>query len=256
LGGIYAKGSTAPSANYRTAGEKVWDARAAIEKLLLLLSGTQKKVSQSMKHVVLLGDSIFDNRAYVGDGPDVITQLQEKLSDWRASLLAVDGSMTRNVREQIVLLPDDASHLILSIGGNDALNSANVLNHPAFSTSEALLQLASKGDQFEYDYRKMLDDILMLKLPTALCTIYYPRMPELEYQRLAVTGLTIFNDCIIRVAFAAGLPLIDLRFVCNEDGDYANPIEPSVQGGEKITGVIKQLLLKHDFEQNRTSVFI
>ncbi len=31
----------------------------------------------AMKHVVLLGDSIFDNKAYVGDGPDVITQLSD-----------------------------------------------------------------------------------------------------------------------------------------------------------------------------------
>ena len=28
-----------------------------------------------MKHIVLLGDSIFDNAAYVEGGPDVITQL-------------------------------------------------------------------------------------------------------------------------------------------------------------------------------------
>src|SRR5690349_5483722 len=31
------------------------------------------------RHVVLLGDSIFDNAAYVGGGPDVITQLRAAL---------------------------------------------------------------------------------------------------------------------------------------------------------------------------------
>ena len=34
--------------------------------------------SQAM-NVVLLGDSIFDNKAYVGDGPDVIKQLSAAL---------------------------------------------------------------------------------------------------------------------------------------------------------------------------------
>jgi hypothetical protein len=48
-----------------------------------------------MGHVVLLGDSIFDNAAYVRGGPDVVKQLRAKLPlDWRASLVAVDGAVT------------------------------------------------------------------------------------------------------------------------------------------------------------------
>jgi hypothetical protein len=34
------------------------------------------------------------------------------------------------------------------------------------------------------------------------------------------------------------LTLIDLRLVCDEDTDFANPIEPSVHGGAKIARVI------------------
>src|SRR5919198_237854 len=48
-----------------------------------------------MGHVVLLGDSIFDNAAYVGGGPDVVRQLRAVLpSDWRATLNALDGAVT------------------------------------------------------------------------------------------------------------------------------------------------------------------
>ena len=51
-----------------------------------------------MKHVVLLGDSIFDNQAYVNGGPDVITQLNAILpQDWKATLLAIDGNITTDV---------------------------------------------------------------------------------------------------------------------------------------------------------------
>ncbi len=81
--------------------------------------------------------------------------------------------------------------------------------------------------------------ILGLKKPTALCTVYYPRMEQAVYQNLAVAALASFNDVIIRQAFLNGLPLIDLRFVCNEDADYANAIEPSVQGGFKIARIIE-----------------
>lgn len=198
-----------------------------------------------MSHVVLLGDSIFDNAAYVGGGPDVITQLRTVLpNEWKATLLAVDGSMTFNVTRQLERLPVDATHLILSIGGNDAINNSDILNQSAHSTADALTQLANIADQFEFDYQSMLRAVLALKLPTTVCTIYYPRFPDAEVQRLSVTALTIFNDCIIRTSVANRLPLIDLRLVCDENGDYANPIEPSVQGGAKISTTIKTLLLK------------
>jgi hypothetical protein len=40
-----------------------------------------------MPHVVLLGDSIFDNSAYTGGGPDVVTQLRHIIpGGWVASL--------------------------------------------------------------------------------------------------------------------------------------------------------------------------
>jgi lysophospholipase L1-like esterase len=210
-----------------------------------------------MSQVVLLGDSIFDNAAYVGNGPDVIQQLRVQLpADWNATLLAVDGSMTFNVSRQLDRLSADATHLILSIGGNDAINNADILQRSATSTADALNQLASAADQFEHDYHEMLRAVLSRNIPTAICTIYYPCFPDADVQRLSVTALTIFNDCIIRAAVANGLPLIDLRLICNDEGDYANPIEPSVQGGEKISAAIKSLVMEHDFTQKRTAVFV
>ena len=48
-----------------------------------------------MPHLVLIGDSIFDNAAYTGGGPDVVSQVRGLLAPgWEATLLAVDGSTT------------------------------------------------------------------------------------------------------------------------------------------------------------------
>ena len=81
-----------------------------------------------MNHIVLLGDSIFDNATYVKGGPAVIQQLQAKLPDgWNATLCAVDGSMVQDVQGQLSRLPKDATHLVLSAGGNNALRQ---LQHP------------------------------------------------------------------------------------------------------------------------------
>lgn len=211
-----------------------------------------------MGHAILLGDSIFDNAAYVGAGdPDVARQLQEQLPrGWQATLLAVDGSVIRSVRTQLERLPADASHLILSVGGNDALGYARLLEAPARSMAEALTTLARAGEDFERAYQLMLEDTLSRRLPAAVCTIYNPRFAEAQRQKLAVTALCIFNDAIIRAAFAHGLPLIDLRLICNDERDYANPIEPSARGGAKIAAAIKRVVTEHDFSRGRTEVFV
>jgi hypothetical protein len=48
----------------------------------------------------------------------------------------------------------------------------------------------------------------------------------------------LFNDVIVRVAVEHHASVIDLRLVCNESADYANPIEPSGPGGLKIARAI------------------
>lgn len=193
-----------------------------------------------MAHVVLLGDSIFDNAAYVRGGPDVVRQLQDRLpTGSRASLLAVDGAVARGVARQLERLPADATHLVVSAGGNDALGASGVLREGVRSVAEAVTRLAAIGEEFARSYAAMLDEVLARGLPTAVCTVYDANYPEPE-GRITVTALAVFNDVITRAAFARGLPLIDLRLICDEPGDYANPIEPSVQGGAKIADAIAQ----------------
>ncbi len=209
-----------------------------------------------VSHVVLLGDSIFDNAAYVAAGaPDIVRQVRQRLPyGSKATLAAVDGSKTRDVRGQLKYLPMEATHLVVSVGGNDALHSSDFLAAPARSTAEALLGLADIAEEFERGYLAMLAGVLARGLPTAICTVYYPRFPDAALQRMAVAALTVFNDCIIRAAFAHSLPLLDLRSVCTEEGDYANPIEPSARGGEKIARAIVEAV-EHGFAGGRSEVF-
>lgn len=188
-----------------------------------------------MSHIVLLGDSVFDNGVYVGNGPDVVRQLREILpAGWRVSMVAVDGAKIADVQAQLPELPADASHLAVSIGGNDALRDSDVLNEPVRSVTEALHKVAAVRDAFRTDYRAMLDAVLGRKLPLAVCTIYDPRFTDALQRRIGATALAVLNDAITREAFARDVALIDLRVLCDNDEDFANPIEPSVQGGAKI----------------------
>jgi lysophospholipase L1-like esterase len=196
-----------------------------------------------MGHIILLGDSIFDNGVYVPGQPDVVKQLRAVLpSGWTASLLAVDGAVTRSVASQLPRIPRDATHLVLSVGGNDALGESHILGSPARTVGEAVMMLAEAQERFTRNYADMLDELLGLGLPTALCTIY-DTPASAPNHRIIRTALALFNDVITRAAFGNGLSLIDLRLICSEDKDYANPIEPSAKGGEKIARVIAGLIV-------------
>jgi lysophospholipase L1-like esterase len=210
----------------------------------------------SRGHVVLLGDSIFDNKAYVDDGPDVIAQLRAALpSGWTATLAAVDGSTTVDIARQMERIPDDATHLVVSAGGNDALGHRDFLEGKASTVGDVLGTLAKFRAAFAQNYRAMLDAVHARKLPTAICTIYDPNYDEPAVQRAAVSGLAVFNDAITRAAFARGLPLIDLRLIFDDGADYANPIEPSSKGGAKIAKVITEVVTSHDFRLPRSVVY-
>jgi hypothetical protein len=101
----------------------------------------------------------------------------------------------------------------------------------------------------------MLDDVLRLDRPTAICTIYDVRFPDPVFREAALTALTLLNDVITREAGSRGLPLLDLRTLFNEDADFANPIEPSAQGGEKLAKAILQVVEEHQPSRPRSSIF-
>ena len=192
-----------------------------------------------MTHVVLLGDSIFDNRSYTGAEPDVVTHLRALLPrDARATLAAVDGATTRSMMEQLAEIPGDATHLVVSVGGNDALGHMDLLRTPAALTADPLRHLGERVDRFEASYRSAVQPVLDFGLPVTLCTIYNGALDDRSEAARARIALMLFNDVIIRVAIEHHASLIDLRLVCCETTDYANPIEPSGPGGMKIAKAI------------------
>jgi hypothetical protein len=150
------------------------------------------------------------------------------------SLNARDGSGVRDLYGQLDRIPTEASHIVVSAGGNDALGEAAFLEESAASVAEVMAKLADVREQFGARYHSMLDAVLDRSLPTAVCTIYFSASATADCGR-----------CTCRVqrrdharAFSRHTVLIDLRLICAVDDDFANPIESSVQRGEKIARAI------------------
>ena len=227
-----------------------------------------------MKHIVLLGDSIFDNRSYVNpnelDVPNQLRSLVDK--DCKVTNLAVDGHVTRHIHNQLNNLPSDATHLFISVGGNDGLGHLSIFNEPVDTIGDALQKMFLIGETFKKEYSSMLDNVLTYKLPTTVCNIYYPRffsnslervvsyLPMMvdgeKLQQMTMAAETIFNDIIMFEVFKRNLPLIDLRILCDDDKDFANPIEPSCIGGLKIAKVINKIVDVHSFDSNACGVYL
>jgi hypothetical protein len=192
-----------------------------------------------MPHIALLGDSVFDNGRYVPGEPDTCTRLRSLLPPaWKVTLCAVDGHTAADLAHQIPRVPADATHLALSLGGNDALGYTYLLDTPITHPAELLLPLADALDDFERDYRAALQNLLVLGLPLVVCTVYNANFQKPGLARCVRVAVALFNDVISRAAREFALPVVELRTICMQPSDYANEIEPSSAGSGKIAAAI------------------
>ena len=192
------------------------------------------------KHLVLLGDSVFDNQAYVARGRAVVDHLGRALPRGeRVTLLAVDGDVAQDIADQLQRLPADATHLALSVGGNDALGWLPTMERPSRSLLETLSHLHTIQAEFQAHYDRLLLQLQSTAKPVLVCTVYdaVPGLtPPLK------TALSVFNDVITRSALRHGFDILDLRELLNQAEDYSaiSPIEPSGTAGAKISAEISR----------------
>lgn len=188
--------------------------------------------------LALLGDSVFDNKAYTQGAADVAQQLRGNLpSGAKVTLCAVDGATTTTYGPQLDRIPNDVTDLYLSLGGNDALENADLLSMSCRSMGDALDIFRERIEGFAESYGWALDATLGRAPRTTVCTIYGADLPGVEGVR-ARTALGLFNDAILRQALQRGFDVLDLRAVCTEPEDFTMQIEPSAQGGRKIAEAI------------------
>ena len=188
--------------------------------------------------VLLIGDSIIDNGAYVSPGePDVTQQLQALLPQHPVVKRALDGAVCADVLHSQLGDLEHNDRIILSVGGNDALQHIDLLEAAtATTTKDVLVRLWTIRADFRRTYASLLDHLK--GRPVLVLTVYNPCFDghgmDTSYQQAAESAVSIFDDVIQQEAHHRSFDVLELRTLFSDRADYANPIEPSAVGGAKL----------------------
>mmetsp|Transcript_29175 Transcript_29175/g.49255 ORF Transcript_29175/g.49255 Transcript_29175/m.49255 type:complete len:308 (+) Transcript_29175:64-987(+) len=217
-------------------------------------------LSSSIQHVALLGDSTIDNGGWTGGGPCVHDQVRSLLP--QTTLCARDGALMAAISTQAARAPQDTSHFVVSIGGNDGIGGINIMTQRASSVGDGVEALYSFAKEFEAEYTQTIENLIQqvgTKKQIVLCSIYNPCFGPLGVTTLSQAAanacVAVLADAILRVATRLGLPVIDWRRVMTKVEDFANPIEPSSLGGQKMAATVVDVLRTHPFGSRQTIVY-
>ena len=222
------------------------------------------------KKIILLGDSIIDNKSYVlSNELDVTEHLKRLFSeDPNISIEnhAVDGDtmydLERNHLDSNLL--SNATDIVVSIGGNDLLYNISFLQ-----TTSKLSKVMGKGAMigkwgvkelnpsrnkvfeetyfeiikpFKKQYETIVANLSNHRANLLLCTVYEGDLEgSVMYDDIAISSramLSLFNDSVYKTHNMFKTEILELRHIFTSSEDYANPIEPSHIGGEKLAKAI------------------
>jgi len=201
--------------------------------------------------ITLIGDSVFDNKVYVGEDKSTIEQLQSLLPKHECELLAVDGSVTEDVINHQLPKLNNPDVIFVSSGGNDALKYSDIIYNGFDEKSISILKSAQT--EFHTVYENLIKKIKIYGKPSVCFTIYSGNFDRdyglrsndgTDMQKAADVLISIFNDIIYRICSTYSIRVIENRDLFTSPDDYANPIEPSSLGSLKMAKAMISILKK------------
>lgn len=191
-------------------------------------------------HVVLLGDSTLDNGRHLNldlGELSVERQLLKRCRErrWSMTNLAQDGSLLEDVRErQLRGIPESATHLVLSISGNDLLALLNEMVLADFSLKSMYAAIVEGMKKVAQDYERLMRDLKACGCHLACCTVYQPNFSHVFFRSLAKFALGLHNSRIHQISQDLDCSVIDLASIVDGPQDFANPLELNTLGGAKV----------------------
>ena len=216
-------------------------------------SETSAPVRQQ-RHVVLLGDALLDAYHSIDKTPGKFEDalLPGTRDQWKISVISA-AKIER--AGPSLALPRDATHALIFIEGNHAIEHSGLLDAGADAFGQQLEHLSLAADEFERTIDRLIQAAQAARLVIMVCSMFQPRYKDASRQRAACAALAVFNDRLTRRVAEERLELIDLRLICNEDDDYDKPTQLSRSGLQKAANVIRFAMFELDAGARRGEVF-
>ena len=180
--------------------------------------------------ILLLGDSIFNNEAYVKNGKSIVNLLKDK--EQEVDSYAVNNASIIDIYQQLNNVPLDLNNehtsLFLSVGGNDILTTfVDQIQNEDSDMKNTLKPIFNA-------YKKLVASIQtkMNKVgKITLVNLYYPT--NMKYQQYKPI-LEEWNRLLDQYAREKNLNVLRLNYLLTQSTDFSLSIEPSESGGMKI----------------------
>src|ERR1039458_10136592 len=207
-----------------------------------------------LRHVVLLGDALLDAYSSIDKTPGKFEDalLPGTRDQWKISV--VSAAEVERAGPTLVL-PRDATHAIIFIEGNYAIEQSGLLHSRPDAYGQMLEQLSLAADEFERTLERLIHVAKAARLVIMACTMFQPNYKDPVCQRTACAALAVFNDRVTKRAAEARVSLIDLRLICNEPDDYDKPTQLSKSGLQNAAKLIPFAMFELDAGARRSEVF-
>jgi hypothetical protein len=207
-----------------------------------------------IRHVVLLGDVLLDAYSSIDKTPGAFEDalLPGTRNQWKMTVVSV-AEVER--AGPSLALPRDATHAMIFIEGNHAIEQSGLLDSQPHTSGQNLEQLSLAADEFERTLARLIHAAQAARLVIMVCTMFQPNHKDPVRQRTACAALAVFNDRVTKRAAEARVSLVDLRLICNEPGDYDKPTLLSRGGLNKIANVVRYAMFELDAGARRSEVF-
>ena len=190
--------------------------------------------NSATQNILLLGDSVFKNDAYVANGKSVNQLLNDK-TNGRTICLAKNEATIADVYDQVGKIPDnlksasDKTIIFLSVGGNDILNqSSDTGGEPVDSSVISTIFSA---------YKPLVKSIktIMPNSQLVLLDIYYPN--NIKYKQFH-NAIREWNDKLYEYAKESNISVLRISDILTKPEDFTLGIEPSVIGSKILVDSI------------------
>jgi len=178
--------------------------------------------------IVLIGDSVLNNEKYVGANNSVLDVLKTKLTNVNG--FAKNGATIPECYYQLDEVPSEMNksntHIFISAGGNDILNSRGQLDSTAITSL--------------FDKYMVFIKSVKTKLPNAHITVLNMYLPSNSRYQTYKNSVDQWNQLLKDNTNKDGLMynIIDLNAMLNTPNDFVYEIEPSEEASQKIASAI------------------